>query len=264
MSGSSEHLPDKAGTGEFLGKTQESARAISAGTSSLRSNWRTNHKLLFRLLFVSIVLNVLSGFVFIGKRYYYSHPNLAKIFRSSKVNIVVIGDSRVSDGDWGKILERDDVKNCGFWGISTSGLLKKLDTVYHYSPGTCMIQVGINDIRYDAPIDTIFTNYKLIVDSLLTHNITPIVTSIIPLRKDYWSDLLDETVVNRRVDSLNNQIKQLCKANGVSYVDINNDITDNNRLKRECTYDGIHLNKEGYGSVGKVLSKYLKQNVRLK
>ncbi|MDH7464101.1 GDSL-type esterase/lipase family protein [Chitinophagaceae bacterium 26-R-25] len=258
MSISSENLSHKAGHRNFLLKTQESAATISAGTSVLRSKWRINHKLLSKLLFVSLGLNVIFGFVFIGKRYYYSHPNLAEFFESSKANIVLIGDSRVSNGDWGKVLKRDDVRNCGIVGISTGALLKKMDTFYHYNPSTCVIQVGINDIRGNVPIDTVFINYELIVNSLLKHSITPIVTSIIPLRKDYWSDLLDERVVNRRVDSLNNRIEQLCEATGVFYADLNRDITDSNRLKRECTYDGIHLNDQGYVLVGNVLAKYLK------
>lgn len=213
-----------------------------------------NHKLLLSLLLISFSFNCLS-LLFFARKYY----NTSRLKNTRSVGgVVIIGDSRVSGGNWGKVLDRKDVVNCGISGYTAEQLIKKLDTAYTYKPVSCIIQIGINDLRNNASADTTFFYYTQIIDSLLGHHIKPIVTSIIPLRADYWSDLVDYKVVNARTDSLNNQLLLLCKKRNVGYVDINQVLTEeNNRLKREYTYDGIHLNDSGYILAGRQIIPYL-------
>ncbi len=244
-----------------LTNPHRSDMGIGIATTEIVSKpkWQTNNKLLFRLLIISFSLNCLTVLYFSGKRYYYSHLDTFKMFKLNTAKIVVLGDSRASGADWNKILQRNDVMNCGIGGYTTGQLIKKLDTAYSYKPSTCIIQIGINDIRNNVSNDTIFHHYTQIIDSLLTHHIKPRVTSIIPLRADYWSDLVDYKVVNAKADSLNHRLILLCKQKDISYVDINRLLVDKNkRLKREYTYDGIHLNDSGYILTGQQIIPYLR------
>ena len=177
-----------------------------------------------------------------------------------EADIVILGDSRAGEGDWKKILNSNSVRNCGIGGITTHGFLDKIDTVYKYRPKKCILQIGINDIRSNANNDTTLLYYSAIIENLLKHGVRPIVTSTIPLRADYWSDLVDYKVVNVRTDSLNTSLVKICKEKGIEYVDINKALADNNRLKRQYTYDGIHLNDSGYILAGKLIQQSLTKN----
>lgn len=226
-----------------------------------KENWTTNSNLLLRLLIISIMINISIVVFIIGRRIHFLQSQTVIQSRDNKINIVLLGDSRVSGANWAKGLQREDLTNCGISGISTLDVIRIIDTVYKLKPKVCILQVGINDIRNNRNIDSIEINYIQIVDSLLYHKVEPVITSIIPLRKDYWSDLLNETIVNIRTDSLNSRLIRMCKKRHITYIDINKGICENNRLKREYTCDGIHLNENGYNSVYENVKKVLNKKV---
>ena len=169
----------------------------------------------------------------------------------------MLGDSRAASCNWEKALERKDIRNCGIGELSTIELLNKLDLAYELNPKTCIIQIGINDIRNNASNDIIEKNYETIINSLLCHHIKPIVTSIIPIRKDSWSDLIPDNVVNQRADSLNKKLAKLCEEKNVLYIDINKEIVEDKRLKSIYTADGVHLNESGNYWVCQEIKPYL-------
>lgn len=135
--------------------------------------------------------------------------------------------------------------------------------VYIHHPTTCIIQVGINDIRNSQHADSILKNYEGIITNLLNHHINPVVTSVIFLRKDFTQDVPDEMYVNTKADSLNFRLKQICDQKKLTYLDLNKNISEDNRLKVEYTSDGIHLNEKGYSFVYAEIKDYLysKKNV---
>ena len=183
---------------------------------------------------------------------------------SNAEKIVLIGDSRVSMGNWSKELEGYSVVNCGIGGVTTLGVLNELEgLVYIHHPTTCIIQVGINDIRNNQNSDSIFKNYEGIINNLLIHQIDPVVTSVIFLRKDFTQDDPNETYVNNKADSINFKLKQLCDKMKLTYLDFNKYISEDKRLKVEYTSDGIHLNEKGYSFVYTEIEDYLnsKKNV---
>jgi lysophospholipase L1-like esterase len=49
-----------------------------------------------------------------------------------------------------------------------------------------------------------------------------------------------------RVDELNALLKEYANANGISFVDINKELSLNGALNPSHTYDGVHLLGSGY------------------
>ena len=87
------------------------------------------------------------------------------------------------------------------------------------------------------------------------------VESIYPLAKK--PDLASfRKIKNRRIILINKKIKQICNDNYLTYIDVYNELTDDNGyLKEKYTEDGLHLNGLGYYKVTKVLKKYIKEKV---
>jgi len=216
-----------------------------------------------KTLILSLAFYVLTSFVAILLVLKYGDRIYKKFayhfdYKYTYVKIVILGDSRVEFGNWNDGLHRDDVKNCGIGGITVSSYRNKLGDIYKYNPKYCIIQIGINDLRHSANIDTTINNFTQIIDSLLNHKIKPIITSVIFVRKENPQSMPSEIIVNSRTDSLNNSLIQLCTQKKIKYLDINIDLCENNILKAEFTHDGLHLNQDGYALIYEKIRRHLK------
>jgi len=216
------------------------------------------------LLIISIALNILLMFgagiiIFKHRQSVYNALLLLLKRRNGNIKIAIGGDSRMENGNWSKGLLRSDVRNCAIGGSLTMSYLGNLqETVIKYNPKVCILQLGINDIRNRVEKNTTLKNYIEIIDTLQESRILPVVTSIIPIRKDYWQDEISETEINIKVDSLNQHLLLICEERNIPFWDLNAGLTEKNRLKRECTFDGIHLNDHGYDLLYRTLNGYLK------
>jgi len=58
--------------------------------------------------------------------------------------------------------------------------------------------------------------------------------------------------------AINNHLKNIAKEDGLTYIDLFSVFADeNNRLKKEYTHDGLHVNGEGYLLWKKTIEKYV-------
>lgn len=174
------------------------------------------------------------------------------IDKKEKTSIVQFGDSIIKNGKWNDLLDRKDIKNSGFSGFTTSHLRWLIQSnVIKFDPEICFIEGGINDIGVGIPIERIKINYKILIDTLISNDIIPIVQSTLYQVNNPDSKLL--------VDSLNNFLIDYCNQNSVKYLDINSKLSTDTGLKPEYSIDGTHLNESAYliwaGEIKKVLNK---------
>lgn len=92
-----------------------------------------------------------------------------------KAKIVMLGDSITEGVDWNEILQDNIVVNRGISGDTTSGLLKRIHHVVELSPSIVFIMIGVNDFGSRINIDTVFNNYKSIIEILRGKGITVVV-----------------------------------------------------------------------------------------
>ena len=88
-----------------------------------------------------------------------------------------------------------------------------------------------------------FRNYQSIVDTILRHKIEPVLQSTFYV--NYPNDSTTN-FINSRVDSLNSYLSVLANKNGIGYIDLNYLLSENGRLKKEYSRDGLHINDLGY------------------
>lgn len=176
-------------------------------------------------------------------------------------NIIVYGDSRVSMGDWGTGLQRQDVYNSAIGGAATGTLLDSLEArVIKLHPRVCILQCGVNDVRMQVNKDTTIKNYNAIIDALRRKKIIVVTSSVIPVTKDPFQYAVPDEVINNKVDTLNMMLKELALAKGVEFMDLNKNLAENKRFKLQYTLDGVHVNPAGFAvwfkDVKAVLYKY--------
>lgn len=143
-------------------------------------------------------------------------------------------------------------------GYTTEDILGSIkDKIYDYNPSILFIELGINDLKNDRSEDEIIDTLRDIIDSVKTNRAyaSIYIESLYPINDkidDYDEDILDE-VSNKDIVSLNKKIEKLAKQEKVHYIDLYSELKEGDVLKEKYTDDGVHLNKDGYKRVFKVI-----------
>ncbi|MBD1896651.1 GDSL-type esterase/lipase family protein [Coleofasciculus sp. FACHB-129] len=131
--------------------------------------------------------------------------------------------------------------NQGISGDNSRGILKRLSAFSQTRPDAIYVLAGINDLRQGATDETILGNLRQIVRRLRQEHprSSIIVQSILPTRIN--------TIPNRRIRNLNQQLAILAQQQGAGYLDIHSRFSDvEGNLRVDLTTDGLHLSGRGY------------------
>lgn len=170
-------------------------------------------------------------------------------------SVIFIGDSQVHRGPWNEIIKNIHVVNRGINSDTTEGVLNRLDDVIEAEPKEIYLLIGINDLRYEVPSDKMLDNYKEIL-SRIQENIPTTdvkVVSLLPVNEDILEDV--RAVENESIIKANKGIENLVSQYNYQYVDVYSKLTKDGQLDEALTYDGLHLNGNGY----EVLVKYISE-----
>ena len=164
------------------------------------------------------------------------------MFKTSRADIVMLGNSLTYNANWAEMLGRANIANRGIPSDITAGYLHRLDYVYKLQPKICFIEGGVNDIHAKCSVLEIFANYTSIIDTLRGHHIIPVIQSTLFVART-WPNAVDE---NREVEALNKLLSEFAREHSVEFLDINALVSKDGFLRDELTFDGIHLNADGY------------------
>lgn len=229
----------------------------------------SNHMRMILIAGIGSVLTVLALYLIYNKsangqtdalyllnKNYILQTALFSNYKTDHADVVMLGNSLTQWVDWNELLGRKNIVNRGIAGDITEGYLKRLDQVLSLKPRLCFIEGGINDIYANVPVRIVFENYVKIVETLRSHNITPIVQSTLFVSPKWHS----AAQKNKEVAHLDKLLEEYAKKNNIEFLDLNAVMSTNNELRDELTHDGVHLNADGYtiwgSEVDKILKKY--------
>lgn len=168
-----------------------------------------------------------------------AQPHTVKLF---------IGDSITEGFDLSRHLNTDSLVNMGISGDVTSGIIKRLYLVEKLQPKKVFIMIGINDIRLQIPMERIQQQYAEIIQTLkLSCPKTEIyVQSVLPACGIAGTEMTNQ-MVGKSVRELNAFLEKQCNELNVHYIRLYPLFEEpKDFLIGSYTYDGIHLNDEGY------------------
>lgn len=167
----------------------------------------------------------------------------------SKEDIVFLGNSITFWGNWQELTGLPQVKNRGIPGDNTFGVLERIDEIINGAPAKIFILIGINDLANHIPDSIILSNYQKIIDRIKSGS---------PSTKIYFQTMLPTNDIANKQSSIysndgsiikiNNSLKLMAVENNLfEVIDIYKSFSDENgKLAIEYTWDGIHLNLDGY------------------
>lgn len=181
----------------------------------------------------------------------------------SQGQIVFIGDS-ITDGYRLSDFYADlplAVYNRGIGGDVTSGVYNRLKTsLYDLAPSKIVLLIGINDINSGRTNDEIIANYTSILEEIKKNLPAADVTclSVLPMHDKVAAWGIDLEKATAQIKDLNDKIKTLAEGKGYRYIDLFSLVSDgNDRLVEGYTYDGLHLNADGYAIWTAAVKPYL-------
>lgn len=148
---------------------------------------------------------------------------------------------KVSDNDYTTSLILDDLRSY----------------IYVYNPTHVFIELGSNDLVDENSISEIVNNLKRIVRGIQNNRsmATIYVESLYPVNdkiEGFNSDISIELIKKANIE-----IESMCKSLNVIYIDMYNELSEEDLLKEDYTNDGVKLNEDGYKKVYKVINRYI-------
>lgn len=159
--------------------------------------------------------------------------------------VVMIGDSLTDGAEWAELFPGQDIANRGIDSDTSDGVLARLDDIVAAKPRQAFVMIGINDFADGGrEVDAVFATYRAIVSRLERAGVRVVVQSTLPCNeaKGRWKSC---AAINGKIAQLNARLATLASAR-VAFVDLRPALAAGAELNGELTFDGVHLNGEGY------------------
>ena len=197
------------------------------------------------------------------------YPSQVELFNAlphSKKDVVFLGNSITFWGKWDALFHSTHLRNRGIAGDITFGVLNRLDEVIQGKPAKIFILIGINDLGRNIPDSMILRNYRRMVRRIKEGSpYTRIYLQTLLPTNDSFGKFKHLYFKEDHIRYINQELKQIAQNENVYWVDLHSHFTDEaGKMKKEYTWDGVHLTLAGYRNWARVLhdGKFLKAKLK--
>lgn len=160
-----------------------------------------------------------------------------------------------------EFFENNSFVNRGIGGQTTPQMLLRFRAdVVEIDASAVVILAGTNDIAGNtgpATLEMILDNIKSMTEIALANDIKVILCSVLPAYDYPWRPGLKPNI---KIPKLNAMIKEYASQSDAYYLDYFSSLEDgNNGLKKDYSYDGVHLTLEGYQVLEPLLQNALQK-----
>jgi lysophospholipase L1-like esterase len=170
-------------------------------------------------------------------------------------SVVMIGDSLTDGAEWREVFPGLAVVNRGVAADTTAGVLRRMDSITSTRARKAFVMIGINDFKEGRAVDPVFQDYRSIVSRLEESGMKVFVQSTLACN-EAKAEWITCAAIQGKIGDLNRRLAGLASAR-VTFIDINAGLAGAGGLKPELTYDGVHLNGEGYRIWRDEISKFI-------
>jgi len=189
------------------------------------------------------------------KAYYYHKKEHFESLPDTPNEIIFLGNSITDNAEWYELFEgKFNIKNRGIGGDDTDGILERLSEVTSSKPDKIFIMIGTNDLAYGKSANHVIDNYRKIIARIKSESPATelYIQAVLPV------DAIHYTRPNDQIININNQLIEICREEGLTYIDLHSVFIDERgMLAKKYSIDGLHLNGQGYLEWKKVILKYL-------
>ena len=183
-----------------------------------------------------------------------------------KNQTVLLGDSITDFFNWYELFydfsknSGQAVYNRGISGDTTDRLLERLyENVLNIEPKNIVLLIGTNDIGRGLPLSMSVENVSKIIEESkkVCPDINFILQAVYPINRGMRDKF--EKRSNKKIDLMNKEFIKLSEKYNCIWVDITDKLKDETEnLKKEYTFDGLHLKVNAYKIVAENVIPLLK------
>ena len=197
----------------------------------------------------------------------YKNANAELSAPSENENRVVFMGNSITEG-WSKanpdFFKNNPYVNRGISGQTTPQMVLRFrQDVIDLKPKIVVILAGTNDIAGNTgpmTLEQIRDNMLTMVELAKANNISPIVCSVLPAYDYPWRPGKQPNI---KIPKLNLLLKQMAEDQGVMYLDYYWTMADERSgLPKELTTDEVHLTKEGYSVMEKMVQEAIAKAIQ--
>ncbi len=178
--------------------------------------------------------------------------------------IVFFGDSLTDFYPLQEFFDEPTIYNRGVAGDTTDNLLARLDNVTDIAPSKVFLLIGTNDIGIGKSPRYAAANTKKIILKIkeACPDCKVYIQSQYPIRRgknlfSFFACLFRSRKRLHKLDELNRINAQEL---GCAFIEIYPSLCDEkNRLKKEYTFDGLHMSALAYCKISSILDKYINE-----
>jgi lysophospholipase L1-like esterase len=184
---------------------------------------------------------------------------------TQKQNIVFLGDSLTEFFPVDEFFHEYNPYNRGIANDTTIGVLERLQSnIIDIEPRKIFLQIGTNDLAIYRIKDPLIVAKRIIEIIEKLKEALPItqlyLISLYPvnIKAKIYSFLFVSKRTNKDINTINDYLKTYCEGNKLPFIDIHQILVDENgKLRKEYTFEGLHINYRGYEKIAKALLPYI-------
>lgn len=182
---------------------------------------------------------------------YYKHKKsqFEVLASSEKYKTIMLGDSITDEGQWDELLNSDKVQNRGISGDTTDGVLDRLDSISS-NIQQVFIMIGVNDFMRGKEVDEVYNNYLKIIKIFKDKNIKVNIQATLYIGETRKANF------NPKIEELNKRLEKYASENQITFINLNPIFAPQKVLKKEFTFDDLHLNGTAYKLWANEIKKY--------
>lgn len=173
---------------------------------------------------------------------------------ASNPETIFFGDSILAGLNVSKLSLNQETENLAIPGETAASLLLWLPNNKIRDPKIIYIALGINDVRRMTSRQQVRTDFEKLIERLDSGSAQVIVQSVL---------VTSSPITNIEVDWINNELRSMTiNLDSVVWFDANKALKLESNLDSSITYDGVHLNKNGYQLYGASVAAMLTNQLR--
>ena len=182
---------------------------------------------------------------------YYKHKKsqFEILALNEKYKTIMLGDSITDEAQWDELLNSDTIQNRGISGDTTDGVIDRLNPIGK-NIEKVFIMIGVNDIMRGKPVDEVYLSYLKIIQFFKEKNIKIHIQSTLYIGESRKADF------NPKIEELNKRLEKYTSENQITFINLNPIFAPNKILKKEFTFDDLHLNGSAYNLWATKIKKY--------
>lgn len=192
--------------------------------------------------------------------YYFRKRAIHETLPLQKNAIVMFGNSLTEQGYWNEYFPGKRIQNRGIGGDVLTGMMDRLQSILDGRPAKIFVMAGINDILFsDISTEKFREMYVQMIQKIMEESPKTriYIQSLLPVNEKAGKDAAFLKDKNPKIRQFNTVIKSIAEEWALPFIDIYPALEKAGELDERYTFDGVHLNAEGYRIWVYCLKKYI-------